>query len=175
MEQQAQGQLEKTRIDFQSKAEEAKKKLIAVQADCQTIQNTGKAKAEAKAKAESAEIDSKTKVKIAEMKASARKIQIEAEIEKRTSMQNAEIAYQTSMSALEIGKASELAKIESDKFEQIIGAIGKDTLVSIANAGPEFQAQLLSGLGLSGYIMTDGNNPINLFNTANGLIGGMPQ
>ena len=38
----------------------------------------------------------------------------------------------------------------------------------ILKAGPEFQAELLKGLGLSGYIMTDGNNPINLFNTANG-------
>lgn len=41
-------------------------------------------------------------------------------------------------------------------------------LLIILKAGPEFQAELLKGLGLSGYIMTDGNNPINLFNTANG-------
>ena len=42
----------------------------------------------------------------------------------------------------------------------------------MAEAGPEYQAKLLEGLGLSGFIMTDGNNPINLFNTANGLVGG---
>ena len=45
------------------------------------------------------------------------------------------------------------------------------TLQSIAEAGPKYQAELLQGLGLSGFIMTDGNNPINLFNTASGLIG----
>ena len=45
----------------------------------------------------------------------------------------------------------------------------------MAEAGPRYQAELLKGLGLSGFIMTDGNNPINLFNTASGLIGGKPE
>ena len=40
----------------------------------------------------------------------------------------------------------------------------------MAQAGPEFQAELLKGLGLQGFIMTDGNNPINLFDSAAGLI-----
>ena len=57
----------------------------------------------------------------------------------------------------------------------MIASVGKETIAAIANAGPEMQAQLLSGLGLQGFIMTDGNNPINLFNTANGLIGGSPE
>jgi hypothetical protein len=35
------------------------------------------------------------------------------------------------------------------------------------------QAQLLQSLGLKGFMITDGNSPINLFNTANGLLGGM--
>jgi len=33
------------------------------------------------------------------------------------------------------------------------------------------QAKLLSGLGLKSFLITDGNRPINLFNTATGLIG----
>ena len=32
------------------------------------------------------------------------------------------------------------------------------------------KAKLLGGLGLKGYLVTDGKNPINLFNTANGFI-----
>lgn len=68
-----------------------------------------------------------------------------------------------------------LAEIESRKFEQMIGSIGQETLIAISNAGPEGQAELLKGLGLQGYIFTDGNNPINLFNGAQGLIGGLPQ
>eukprot|EP00339_Tiarina_fusa_P017035 CAMPEP_0117034252 /NCGR_PEP_ID=MMETSP0472-20121206/24405_1 /TAXON_ID=693140 ORGANISM="Tiarina fusus, Strain LIS" /NCGR_SAMPLE_ID=MMETSP0472 /ASSEMBLY_ACC=CAM_ASM_000603 /LENGTH=57 /DNA_ID=CAMNT_0004743381 /DNA_START=2321 /DNA_END=2494 /DNA_ORIENTATION=+ len=57
----------------------------------------------------------------------------------------------------------------------MINAVGKDTLVSMSQAGPEMQAELLKGLGLQGFIMTDGNNPINLFNTAGGLIGMKPE
>jgi len=33
------------------------------------------------------------------------------------------------------------------------------------------QSRLLSGLGLKSFLITDGNHPINLFNTATGLIG----
>jgi major vault protein len=53
----------------------------------------------------------------------------------------------------------------------MVEALGQKTLVSMANAGPEQQAQLLQGLGLSGYILTDGNNPINLFGTGEKLLG----
>jgi major vault protein len=34
------------------------------------------------------------------------------------------------------------------------------------------QVKLLQSLGLKGFMITDGNSPINLFNTANGLLGG---
>jgi len=45
-------------------------------------------------------------------------------------------------------------------------------LKKIANSGPEMQVRLLQGLGLKSFMITDGNTPINLFNTAAGLIGG---
>ena len=69
---------------------------------------------------------------------------------------------------LEITKAKEMAEIESKKFTELVGAIGKETIVSMARAGPETQAKLLKGLGLKGFLVSDGKNPINLFNTANG-------
>jgi major vault protein len=37
------------------------------------------------------------------------------------------------------------------------------------------QAKLLEGLGLKGYLITDGNSPINLFNTAQGMVGSPGQ
>ena len=64
-----------------------------------------------------------------------------------------------------------MAAIEASKFQRTMGAIGKDTIVSLSRAGPEMQAKLLKGLGLKGYAVFDGNNPINIFNTANGLLG----
>jgi len=58
-----------------------------------------------------------------------------------------------------------------NKFEEMMKTIGQETIVALARAGPEHQVELLKGLGLSGFIMTDGNNPINLFNSASGLVG----
>ena len=84
------------------------------------------------------------------------------------------------MNELELRKAKELAEIEATKLSQVMGAIGPETIVAIAEAGPEMQAKLLEGLGLKGYLITDGNSPINLFNTAQGMVGtpgaaGAPQ
>ncbi len=67
-----------------------------------------------------------------------------------------------------------MSQIETTKFKEIVGAIGKKTLVAIAKAGPAMKASMLKGLGLKGFLVTDGKNPINLFNTANGLLGSLP-
>jgi len=53
----------------------------------------------------------------------------------------------------------------------MIKAIGSETIQSIAQAGPEMQGKLLKSLGLQGFMITDGTNPINLFNTASSLLG----
>lgn len=70
-----------------------------------------------------------------------------------------------------VSKAEKLSQIEIAKFQQIIEAIGKETLISISKSGPEMKAKMLKGLGLKGFLVTDGKNPINLFNTANGMLG----
>ena len=36
------------------------------------------------------------------------------------------------------------------------------------------QVKMLQALGLRSTLITDGSSPINLFNTAHGLIGGVP-
>jgi len=88
----------------------------------------------------------------------------------------AEIDHKTALNALEVKKAKDLADIEVKKFKETVKAIGADTLVQISKAGPEMKAKMLQGLGLKGFLVTDGKNPINLFNTANGMITNMsPQ
>jgi len=77
------------------------------------------------------------------------------------------------LNKLEVEKARELANIEIKKFKETIKAIGAETLVAIAKAGPEMKAKMLQSLGLKGFLVTDGKNPINLFNTANGMITNM--
>ncbi len=71
---------------------------------------------------------------------------------------------------LDVKKQVDSNEVEANRFKIIIEALGASTLVEIARAGPELKAKLLSGLNLNGYIVTDGNNPINLFNVANNLI-----
>jgi len=67
---------------------------------------------------------------------------------------------------IELKEVLEKNTIEAQKFKNIITSIGPETLVEICKAGPELQSQLLQGLNLKGYIVTDGNNPINLFKIA---------
>lgn len=67
-----------------------------------------------------------------------------------------------------------MARIESLKFKEVVEAIGPETIAAIAAAGPKMQAEMLKGLGLQSFLITDGNSPINLFNTANGLVSSQP-
>merc|ERR1712108_126335 len=119
------------------------------QAQSAAVESTGHAAAEAKARAEAAKIEGEAAVQQAELRSQASKIK----------------------SQVELTKARRLAEIEAAKFAEIVEAIGSDTIQQIARAGPEMQAKLLGGLGLKGIMITDGNSPINLFNTAKGLIG----
>jgi len=84
--------------------------------------------------------------------------------------QAAQLGHQKALNALEITKAKELSSIESTKFKAIVNSIGADTIQSMAEAGPAMQAKLLQSLGLKSFLITDGNSPINLFQTAQGLI-----
>ncbi len=72
---------------------------------------------------------------------------------------------------LEVQNAKIRADTEIGKIEQMVKAIGKTTLVELARAGPESQAKILGSLGIKSMLITDGKNPINLFNTSQGLLG----
>lgn len=75
---------------------------------------------------------------------------------------------------LDVQKAKASAEVETVKFKRLVAAITPATLQAMAEAGPETQAKLLSGLGLKGYVVTDGSSPVNLFNAAAGMVG-MPE
>eukprot|EP01017_Pseudomicrothorax_dubius_P028152 TRINITY_DN3326_c0_g1_i1.p1 TRINITY_DN3326_c0_g1~~TRINITY_DN3326_c0_g1_i1.p1 ORF type:complete len:855 (-),score=346.35 TRINITY_DN3326_c0_g1_i1:122-2686(-) len=175
MEQEAKGELERQTLEDLSKAEEAKKKLLELQAQSASIASSGQAIAEARAKAESKKIEGEAEVKQAELRAKAFEIENSAEIERQQKEQEAEVQHKEALYELEVQKAQQLAEIETAKFKQVIAAIGRETLVAISKAGPEMKAKLLSGLGLKGYLVTDGKNPINLMNTANGFLGTIGQ
>jgi len=172
LEQIAMGELERQKIEDEALAEKARLNLLQLQADSATVEAGGHAKAEAKAKATARGIEALANVKQAEFNAEASKIRAEAELSQLKARQTAELVHQRQLNDLEIEKGTKLSEIESDKFASLVKAIGPVTIKKIAEAGPATQAKLLKGLGLKSLMITDGNSPINLFNTASGLVGG---
>jgi major vault protein len=172
LEQEARGRLERQRISDEAEAEKARRRLLELQAASAAVESTGQASAEAKAHAEAALIEGRAEVNQAKLQSEALGIQAAAELEQLKLRQESEIYHAKALAELEISKARELAEIEAEKFKSLVDAIGADTITAIARSGPELQAKLLSGLGLKSFMITDGKSPINLFGTANGLIGG---
>ena len=171
-DQEAKGKLERQKLQDKVAAEKAKTTWLNLQAESEAIQACGQAVAEAKARSEASLIEADSDLKQAQLRAEAFRISAEVEIAQLKAKQQAEVDYKRKMNEIELAKAGELANIESLKLSQFMAAIGPETIVAIAQAGPEMQAKLLEGLGLKGYLITDGNSPINLFNTAQGMLGG---
>jgi major vault protein len=170
-EQEARGRLERQKIEDEAEAEKSRRELLQLQAQSAAVESTGQATAEAKARAEAANIEGEAAVKQAELGAEAERIKAEGDLAQLKARQEAEIAHQKALNELEISRAKDIAAIEASKFKRIVAAIGSDTLREIAEAGPQMQQELLKGLGLKSFMITDGNSPINLFNTAGGIVG----
>jgi len=170
-EQEARGTLERQKIKDEAAAEQQRTALLQLQAESAIVEASGQATAEAHAAAEALRIEAVASVKQAQLSAEAESVTQNAALENKINKQNAHITHQTQLNGLEIQKAKDLAKIEAAKFKEIIEAVGPDVLEAVANAGRANQVQLLSSLNLSSFMITDGNTPINLFNTASGLIG----
>jgi len=169
-EQISQGKLQREKIQGQVTAEAERKNLVTLKANTASTRASGQAEAEAKAEAEAALIQARCSVAQAEMKAKALKIRSDSRLAHLKMRREQELHFKKIQDDLEIEKAGEEAKLEAEKFAKIVKAIGTDTITDIAKAGPEMQAELLKGLGLEGFLVTDGTSPINLFNTASGMI-----
>ncbi|XP_078599454.1 major vault protein-like isoform X7 [Branchiostoma floridae x Branchiostoma japonicum] len=173
VEQEAKGRLERQKIHDEAEAENSRRDLLELQAKSAAVESTGQAKAEAQSRAEAARIEGEAAVEQAKLKAQASKIEAESELERLTTAREAELKYLREQNDMEVAKLREMADIETQKFKNQVDAIGAQTIQSIALAGPELQVKLLKGLGLTSTLITDGSSPINLFNTAGGLIGAM--
>eukprot|EP01096_Ripella_sp_DP13-Kostka_P009204 TRINITY_DN34_c0_g1_i2.p1 TRINITY_DN34_c0_g1~~TRINITY_DN34_c0_g1_i2.p1 ORF type:complete len:829 (-),score=467.59 TRINITY_DN34_c0_g1_i2:154-2640(-) len=170
-DQEARGKLERMRIEDEAQAEKQRIELLQLQAHSAAVEATGQATAEARAKAEAASIEGSAAVNQSELRARAQRIKAESELAQVKASQIAELEHQRRLNELELSKAKKVAEIETAKFKETVEAIGPATIEAIARAGPEMQAKLLEGLGIQSLMITDGNSPINLFNTANGLLG----
>jgi len=173
LEQEAKGRLERQKIEDEAQAEQKRKQLLELQAQSAAVESTGQAKAEAQSRAEAARIEGEASVEQARLKAQALKIESESELERLAQAREAEIKFVREQNEIEISKSKEMTSIEVGKFKNTVDAIGADTIRAIAVSGPEMQVKLLQSLGLKSTLITDGSSPINLFNTANGLIGAL--
>lgn len=175
LEQEARGRLERQKIEDEAEAEKSKEKLLQLQALSAAIESTGQAKAEAQSRAESSLIEGQAAVDQARLKAEAAKIEADAELQRLTAARDAELIYLKDQNAVEIEKCQKSADIDTEKFKKTVEAIGAETIKAMALAGPDMQVRLLQGLGLKSALITDGSSPINLFNTAQGLVGNLSQ
>jgi major vault protein len=170
IEQDAKGKIERQKISNQKSAEESRQTLIALQAESAAIESTGTATAEAEAKANYLLLEGEAEVERANLEAEAATIEAKAQLDELSRVQQADVEHQEKLLALQVHKQARMAEIETEKFKSLVDSIKPETIKSIARAGPEMQARLLKGLGLKGYLMTDGNSPINLFNAAKGMV-----
>uniref|UniRef100_A0A2K5RTX4 Major vault protein n=1 Tax=Cebus imitator TaxID=2715852 RepID=A0A2K5RTX4_CEBIM len=175
LEQEARGRLERQKILDQSEAEKARKELLELEALSMAVESTGNAKAEAESRAEAARIEGEGSVLQAKLKAEALAIETEAELQRVRKVRELELVYARAQLELEVSKAQQLAEVEVKKFKQMTEALGPSTIRDLAVAGPEMQVKLLQSLGLKSTLITDGSTPINLFNTAFGLLGMGPE
>ncbi|OMJ66916.1 hypothetical protein SteCoe_36083 [Stentor coeruleus] len=169
-EEHSKGTLELQKVRDLIESEKEQIKVIQLKAKNMEVKMTGKAVGEAIAEAKSKKIYYESLLQQTELEEEAKKIEAETDLSLSKEKNMAELAYQRELDELEINKAQELAKIETEKFKQVIDSIGKETIVSMARAGPEMQARLLKGLGLKGFMLMNSKNPINLLGTASGLI-----
>ncbi|KAK3703611.1 hypothetical protein QZH41_019149 [Actinostola sp. cb2023] len=173
LEQEAKGRLERQKIADEAEAERSRKELLELQAQSAAVESTGQAKAEAQSRAEAARIEGEAAVQQAKLNAEASEIQAESELNRLTKNREAELHYAAENDKQEISKVGAMAGIETEKFKNMVSAIGADTIQAIATAGPEMQVKLLKSLGLKSTLITDGSSPVNLFSTAQGLIGAL--
>jgi major vault protein len=142
---------------------------LKLKAQSLEVEKSGQAVAEARSKARADQIKWDSKVAEVENEVKAKKIEYETELTMEKARQDAEITHKRALNDLEVTRARQLAEIETEKFQQVIESVGRDTIVSMAKAGPEFQNRMMKGLGLKGFMIMNSKNPINLFNTAAGF------
>jgi len=169
-DQEFKGELEKLKITNEIEYLKKLHDLSRLNVESKIIEKNGSSVAQAKAEKQATIIESVSKVKLAEMSKKAKEIELEYAVRKIKKENSNDYLSQSEEQRLSIKNIEQNNAIESNKFKNIIEALSPETLVEMAKAGPELQAKLLQGLNLSGYILTDGNNPISLFNVANNLV-----
>jgi len=164
------GKLRLQKLEDDTHAEKENIKLLRKKVEADAVKTSGELTARAHAIAKGNEIEGKSSIQQAKLKVQALEIEeLSFLIEEEENIKE-DIKRKEQLIDIETEKLKKLSNIEVDEFRKTINAIGKETIVAMARAGPEIQAKLLNSLGIKSFLITDGKNPINLFNTAKGMI-----
>jgi major vault protein len=166
LEQEAKGTLELQVMRDRAKAEEQRTALLTVVAGNTVLERAGASRAQALAESAARLVEAQGEVDATPLRCSAHAVGMDAELEVLRRRAELDLAHRAAMNQLAAEKLRRLSDIEATKYERIMSALGKETLIAIANAGPELQARLLGALGLQGFVVTDGSTPINMLNFA---------
>jgi len=168
-DQEFKGELEKLRIANDIQLVEKNILLNKYKVESQIIESTGLSRAQAMAKKDAVLIESNAEVEYNKQLKKSNDIENQFELSKIKKENDNMYLKKSEDQRLILKEKTAVNEIEANKFQKIMEALGPETLIEISKAGPELQAKLLQGLNMSGYILTDGNNPINLFNIANSV------
>lgn len=170
LEQKASGLLSLQRMKDQVDHEQQRRILLEMEGEALSIIDSGKSAAAAEAVAKATIVGSMAAVEVASLRATRESLasQTMAEVQRRKNEML--LQHKANMAALSDDVERAREEINGSLMDAFTSAIGQETLVAVAKAGPEVQAQLLGSLGLEGYLVTDGSTPINLFRTAERLV-----
>jgi len=164
------GNLLLSKIKDDTKAESENIELLKKKIDTEVVKSSGQLVAKANAISKSNEIQGESMVEQSRLKVEALEIEIMSNLNQEFENIQEDIKRKEQIIDVELDKLQKLTTIEVEEFKKTINAIGKDTIVAMSRAGPEVQAKLLKSLGIKSFLISDGKNPINLFNTAKGMI-----
>ena len=166
LEQQAQGKLDRQIINNKTESEKASKELSLLLSHCKAVEKTGVARAKAEADATKKGIEANSNVKQAKLQSDAKSIRLTGKMERLNKERELELAFLRKQQEVEARHAKKMAEIETSKLQNMIKAIGRNTIQSIANAGPNLNLKLLQSLGITNTLITDGKQNINLFQSS---------
>ena len=166
----SQGKLKLQKLDDDTQAEKENTKLLIKKVATEAVKTSGDLTARAHAIAKGNEIQGNSLIEQAKLKVQALDIEVLSSLVEEEETIRENIKKKEQIVDLELEKLKKLSEIETTEFRKTVQAIGKETIIAMARAGPETQVKLLKSLGIKSFLISDGKNPINLFNTAKGIL-----
>jgi major vault protein len=166
----SQGKLELQKLEDDTHAEKQNIEFLKRRIETEAVETTGARVATARAIETSHKIQGESTVEQSKLKMQALEIEIFSKMAQDKENILEDIKRREQDIDVEIDKLQKLTSIEISEFKKTVDAIGKETIVSMAKAGPQVQAKLLQSLGIKSFLISDGKSPINLFNTAKGIV-----